>query len=98
MKRWIAMTKDNQKINEDSEKWNDVKDNIQRLCFDNNGQIISLPPNLQYFQAKTASADIGSSNVQIESRYIGFHLGNTLVRVRINEKNNNISIELENDG
>ena len=63
----------------------------------NSGSIIKLPKNMsKYIQGKTASAELGSGNIQIESRYIAFKLGNNIVKVRVDEKTQNISIELEN--
>ena len=49
----------------------------------------------EYIQAKTASVDLGGNNIEIESRYVGFSLGNNIVKVRVNEKTKNISIEVE---
>jgi len=48
-----------------------------------------------YIQGKTASADLNGANIQIESRYIAFKLGNNTVRVRVNEKTQNISVEID---
>ena len=76
-------------------KWKDFENNISELSLNNNGQIISLPKNMEkYYQAKTASADLNGSNIQIESRYIGLKLGNNIVRIRVDEKTNNISLEI----
>ena len=80
----------------DNVKWDDIKDNVSKLEFNNNGQIISLPSNMsEYIQAKTASADLNGENVQIESRYFAFKLGNNIVRIRVDDKTNNISVEIE---
>jgi hypothetical protein len=52
---------------------------------------------MEYVQGKTASAFLNSDKIKIESRYIGIVLGNNIVKVRVNEKTNDISIEVEND-
>lgn len=98
MRRWIGKNKQNNSITEANIPWNKVKSELTSLCFDNNGQIIELPNNMEYIQGKTASAPLLGGEVTIESRYIGFNLGNNTIRVRINEKSNNIRIEvIEND-
>ena len=98
MKKWIAMVKGKEvPIEEYNMKtsWEDIKDNVNSLSFDNNGQLISLPSGMdEYIQAKTASAELGSDDIEIESRYIGFKLGNNTIRIRINEKTQNISVEV----
>jgi len=96
MKQWEAK-ENNNLINESEINWELVKHRINELMFNNNNQIITLPKNMQYVQGKTACASIGSNKVTIESRYIGFILGNNIIKVRIDEKTNNISIEVEND-
>ena len=98
MKQWIIKTKDGTTIKEsEGASWDDIDPkNIEEVLFDNNKQMINLPKNMpQYIQAKTASADLGSRNIQIESRYIGFKLGNNIVRIRVDEKTNNISVEID---
>ena len=97
MKYWTATTKTKKMLLEtDNVKWDDIKNDVIKLEFNNNGQIISLPSNMsEYIQAKTASADWSGENVQIESRYFAFKLGNNIVRIRVDEKTNNISVEIE---
>lgn len=94
---WKAKLKDGQEVSEINTKWSDISQNVTELLLvTKNNQIITLPRNMsEYIQAKTASAEMGSNNVQIESRYVGFKLGNNTVRIRVNEKTNNISIEVE---
>ncbi len=99
MSIWKALTKKEEQVGELTHKWNDIKDDVKELALiTNNNQIIKLPPNMEkYVQAFTGSADLatGSKNIQIESRYIGFALGNKIVKIRVNENNNNISVEVE---
>ena len=96
MKYWIATTKDSNEITEKEYEWQNIKNNIKELGLNNDGQIISLPKNMRnYTQAKTASADLGGGEIQIESRYISGELGNNIIKVRVDEKSNNISIEVE---
>ena len=98
MNYWHVITKDGDIRDEcEGRKWEDVKDNIEELSLDipNNHQRITLPKGFEYIQAKTASADFTGGNATIESRYIAFKLGNNIVRVRVDEKSNDISIEVD---
>ena len=94
---WKARTKDGKEISELNAKWGDIENNISELLLvTNKNQVIFLPKGMKsYTQFKTASCDLGSNNVQIESRTIGFSLGNNIIKVRVNEKTNNINIEVE---
>jgi hypothetical protein len=94
MKFWTAITKDGKSITESNTPWEKAKDNIASLQLHNNGQTISLPPNMEYVQGKTASADLNGKNVVIESRYIGLKLGNNIVIIRVNEKTGDVSVEI----
>jgi hypothetical protein len=94
---WKAKTKDGKEVSEIDTKWEGIKDNVSELLMiTNSNQIIYLPKKMEkYIQFKTASAALGSKNVEIESRVIGCSVGNTIVKVRVNEKTNNITIEVE---
>lgn len=99
MRYWEVITSDNQVMTELKDKWEDVK-GIEQLSFvieDKEGRNkITLPRGMDsYHQAKSASLVVGSKGVQIESRYIAFKKGNIIVRVRIDEQTNNISIECD---
>ncbi len=99
MRQWEATKQDNIKINESQINWSNVKsdinDKIKSLSFNNNGQIITLPENMEeYIQGKSASSFIGSNNIEIQSRYIGFKYGNIILKIRVDEKTNNISVEV----
>ena len=99
MREWFATTKGNKSsslISESSINWGNVTEEIKTLSFDNNGQIISLPENVDKFiQGKTASSFVGSKNVELESRYIGFIYKNIEFKIRIDEKTNNITVEVK---
>jgi putative transposon-encoded protein len=97
MKRWEATGNNSDNINEDDINWDLVKDKVKSLQLNNNGQIIRLPDNMEYVQGKTASAFINSGKVQIESRYVGVKIGNNIVKIRVDERTNDISIEVEDD-
>ena len=97
MKRWEAKAKNGDKITEDDINWELVKEEVVSLSLNNNGQIITLPDNMQYIQGKSACAPIGKGKVEILSRYIGFTYGTILVKVRVDEKNNDISIEVTDE-
>lgn len=96
---WKIKTKDKKELSElDGIKWKDIKDNISELLMStNDGKFIFLPKNMpKYLQFKTASANLGGNgNATIESRSIGFEYKNITVIIRVNEKDNNISIEIK---
>lgn len=94
---WKARLKDGREISELNSKWEDVKDNIvDLLMITNSNQIISLPKNMDsYIQFKTASAEMSNGNIEIESRVIGYIQRNNIVKIRVNEKTNNISVEIK---
>jgi len=99
MKYWRAVTDDDQIFTETDSNWEDVE-NIKELSFiiDDGKEktVIALPKGMDsYNQAKSASMVVGSKRVQIESRYISFCQRNITIRVRIDEKTNNISIEYD---
>ncbi len=98
MSLWKAKTKNGKEISELDSNWADVQNDISELIMiTNSNQIIKLPKSMEkYIQSKTASAELGSNNIQIESRSIGFSLGNNIIRIRVDEKTQNISVELEN--
>ena len=97
MALWKARTKDNKMVTEHDAKWIDVQDDISILSMiTNDGKYIFLPRDMEkYVQFKTASADLNGKNVQIESRTIGFELGNNTIKIRVHEESGNISIEVE---
>ena len=94
---WKAKTKNNKEVSELDSSWTDIQDDIAELIMvTDSHQIIKLPKNMEkYIQAKTASAELGTNVVEIESRYIGFKLGNNIVRIRVDEKTKNISVEVD---
>ena len=95
MKQWKATGLNSEEIKESDINWDLVKDKVSSLSLDNNGQLITLPENMKYIQGKSACANLGSNKVEICSRYIGFVLGNSIIKLRVDEKTNNISIEIE---
>ena len=98
MAMWKAKTKDGKEVSELDSKWNDIKDNISELLMvTNDGRTIYLPKNMtEYTQFKTASCELGNnSNIQIESRVMGFVIGSNMFKIRVNEKTNNITVEID---
>jgi len=93
---WKVKTKDGKEVSEQNNSWVDVKDNISEICLiTKDNKTISLPKNMEsYVQFKSASANLGSSNINIESRTIGFKLGNNIVKIRVDEKTGNINLEI----
>ena len=97
MKKWNAILKDGKKVSEDNTNWNDIKNNISSLELDNNGQKITLPKGAEgYLQGKTASGNMSTGECKIESRYIGFLSRNSIIKIRIEENSNNITLEISN--
>ena len=84
-------------LTEDDINWELIKDKAKSLSLNNDGQIITLPKECEYIQGKTASAIIGANKINIESRFIGFSCGNKIVKIRVDEKTNNISVEVVDD-
>ena len=97
-KMWIGKTKDGNVVYENDTIWKDISDGLVSFKFINGEQTIELPDNVKYIQGKTASAPLTGGTSTIESRFFGFILGNNIVRVRINEKTNNIKIEVSKNG
>jgi len=97
MKRWEAIDDHGNPVNEDEINWDLVKDRVSQLSLRVGEQTITLPKDMDYIQGKSASASLGSSQITVESRYIGLRIRNNIVKIRVDEKTNNISIEVEND-
>ena len=97
MKQWKALGINSEEIHENDINWDLVKDKVSTLSLDNDGQIISLPDNMEYIQGKSACANFGSGKVEVLSRYIGFTLGSNTITIRVDEKTNNISVEVKDD-
>ena len=97
MTYWKATLKNGQSCSEKDSDWHSIKDEISALSLVlENNQEISLPKNMpEYIQAKSAMANVGSSDIQIESRYIGIKNGNNTIRIRVNERTQNISLEIQ---
>lgn len=96
MKRWEATAENGDFVTEDDLNWELVKNKVKSLALNNNGQMIKLPDNCEYIQGKTASATIGSNKIDVESRFVGVIKNNLKIIVRVDEKTNNIIIEIEN--
>lgn len=99
MKKWTATKVQNGNIifvDEQNTSWIEAQKNMTSLTLHNNSQIITLPQNMEkYIQGKSASANLGSGAVNIESRYVGFIFENVMVKLRVDEVTNNINIEVE---
>ena len=95
MKEWKAQTDDGRWFNEGEIPWEVIQPNVTHLEFNNNGQRLVLPKAESYLQGKSASADMATGKCSIESRFLGAIIGNTIVKIRINEVSNNISVEIE---
>lgn len=98
MKRyWRGTTKDDKFITEAlGATWHEESTNLKslELVLDDKDIVIKLPDNMEYVQAKTASADMTTGECETESRYIGVQLGSNTVIIRVQEDTGNISIEL----
>ena len=93
---WFGVTKDGYFTDESFQSWEEVKEKMDSLGMwtTKSPRVIKLPPNLGDVQGKTARANLSSGEVQLESRYIGFFLGNNLVKIRIDEKTGDINVEV----
>lgn len=99
MKFWKAQLKDKTMVTEGDQGkiWDNIQKDVIALEFNNEGQIIKLPANAEsYIQGKSASGNLATGACSILSRYFGFQIGNSIVKVRINETTNHISVELTN--
>jgi hypothetical protein len=97
MKRWMAVTENGDLINESDINWSLISEKVCKLVMYSDGQTITLPENMSYIQGKSACAAFSSGKVEVLSRYIGFRIGNKIVKVRVCENTNNISVEVEDD-
>ena len=77
--------------------WNEVSNDLTSLemALEDKGIVIKLPDNAEYVQAKTCGADLLTGKCEIESRYIGFILGDKKIIIRVDEKSNTISVEVD---
>ncbi|MFA7219258.1 MAG: hypothetical protein WC119_01980 [Synergistaceae bacterium] len=96
MKRfWRGMTKDDKFVTEaQGTAWNEVASELKSLELVTENNVIKLPKGMKYIQAKTCGADLLSGECEIESRYLGFYLGNNTVIIRVDEKSGDISVEV----
>ena len=95
MRKWSVCTKQGELFTEGDIAWQEICDDIQSLELEIDGQMIALPDDAQkYIQGKTASITLGNGEVEIESRYVGFTLGNKVIIIRVDEKSKNISVEI----
>jgi len=95
---WRGTTKDDKFVTEaQGAVWAKEHDNLQtvELVLEDKDQVIKLPKGLEYVQAKTCGANLSTGECQIESRYVGFKLGNNTVRIRVNEKTSDITVEVD---
>ena len=97
MTYWIAKLQNGSAIDESTHPWPHNGEGVVALSLIlQNGRELKLPDGADhYIQAHTASADLRTGQVTIESRYIGFVFGNKVVRIRVKESTGDISIELD---
>lgn len=94
---WKAKLKNGQEVSELTTKWDDIKDDVvELLLLTKTNQTIYLPRKMEkYVQFKTASCSLGVNDMQIESRTVGFKVGGKTVKIRVDEKTSNITMETE---
>jgi len=94
---WRGRTKNGKFVSEaHGAQWHEIETDLEALELVTEERVIKLPDAMEYVQAKTASADLGSSDVTIESRYIGFFINNdSKIIVRVDEKTGDVGIEIE---
>ena len=95
---WRGKTNDGGFVSEAlGTKWENVRNDIceLELNMEDKGISICLPKGLEiYNQSKTASADIASRVVTIESRNIAFKIENSIITIRVEESTGNIKVEV----
>lgn len=95
MAYWKATLIDGKQVDENNTNWNQIREQVKKLELCNGSQTISLPVGAtKYNQGKSASLNMATGKAEIESRYIDVFTGNNIVRVRLDEKTNNINIEI----
>lgn len=95
MKKWIANTSKGE-ISEGEGDWTSIKDDIKLLRLELNGKTVSLPKDMkEYVQFKSASGDFSTGKIEVLSRVIGFKLGNNYIKLRVDEKTDDITVEVE---
>jgi len=93
---WVAKLKDGTTVSESSTAWGDIADRVVGLSLNVDGMWHSLPDGMEsYIQAKTMSSIVGSGEINVESRYIGFCHGNHEYYLRVDEHTRFVSIEIK---
>ena len=95
MKYWKAVLASGNTVVESDRpnEWDMIQDQVIELEMFVDGRTISLPKIAdKYIQGKSAVGNF-YGQCEVISRYIGFVSRNTMVKVRVDEKTNNISIE-----
>lgn len=75
-------------------KWENDELQSLELTIEDKDITIKLPDNMEYVQSKTASADLASGKVEVESRNVGFKIGNKIVTIRVSESTSDINVEV----
>jgi hypothetical protein len=94
---WMATLDDGTVVGERDRGWGEIRSRVVRLSLVSNGRQFSLPDRQpEYMQAKTASVPLAGGVAEIESRWIACRTaGGSVVRLRVDEKTGNASIEVE---
>ena len=92
---WSADLNDGTRATERTHKWAEVKGRIVSLSYHYHGVPVSLPlGQSDYTFFRTASADIGSPRVTVESSTISCRTADgAVIRIKFNEKSKSISLE-----
>lgn len=94
-KFWRGETKDGKFASEKlGTSWQEICTELKKLELVIEDKVIELPEGLEYIQAKTCGADLLTGECEIESRYIGFKLGNNNIIIRVDENSGNIKVEI----
>jgi len=94
MSYWVAKLDDGTDAIEGSDDWTAIRDRVVELRLNVNGRWHELPSGMEsYVQAKTMSSIVGSGEVNMESRYIGFLHGNYEYCLRVDMLTDRVNIE-----
>jgi len=95
---WFAGLADGLFLKEGEDDWDDVVEQMGKVVtvgLVKDGRIFSLPPgHREYIQAKSATAVLGSNEVQVLSRYVGYRQGSQVIRIRVMEDTNDVTLEI----
>lgn len=93
---WVAVLSDGKMASDLSDSWHAISERVVMLKMYVDGKEYALPSGMDsYMQAKTMSSVVGSGEINIESRYIGFRHMNCEYYLRVDEHTRDVSVEIK---